>query len=60
MTLSYFAVMLMFDTFCSFFGAVSRKEINSSKLTFQCVCYLHLNGRMDETLCVLLSERKGK
>ena len=57
MTLSYFAVMLMFDTF---FGAMSRKETNSSKLTFQCVCYLHLNGRMDETLCFLLSESKGK
>ena len=66
MTLSYFAVMLMFDTFCSFF--------------FVCVCYVKnrnkvlktdfpvyllpalecLNGRMDETLRFLLSERKGK
>ena len=60
MTLSYFAVMLMFDTFCSFLCAMSRNETNSSKLTFQCVCYLHLNGRMDETLCFLVSERKGK
>ena len=23
-----------------FFGSMSRKETNSSKLTFQCVCYL--------------------
>ena len=41
MTLSYFAVMLMFDTFGVFFGAMSRKETKSSKLTFACVCYLH-------------------
>ena len=67
MTLSYFAVMLMFDTFfvvfVFVFCAMSRKETNSSKLTFQCFLLPALeclNARMDETLCFLLSERKGK
>ena len=64
MTLSYFAVMLMFDTFCSCFGAMSRKEKNKFLKTDFPVCLLPalecLNGRMDEILCFLLSERKGK
>ena len=64
MTLSYFAVMLMFAPFCSCFGAMSRKEKNKFLKTDFPVCLLPalecLNGIMDEILCFLLSERKGK
>ena len=62
MTLSYFAVMLMFNTFCSFFWCYVKKR-NKFLKTYFPVCLLPalecLNGRMDETLCFLLSERKG-
>ena len=62
MTLSYFAVMLMFNTFCSFFWCYVKKRNKFLKTDFP--VYLLpalecLNGRMDETLCFLLSERKG-
>ena len=63
MTLSYFAVMLMFDTFCSFFWCYVKKR-NKFLITDFPVCLLPalecLNGRMDETLCFLLPERQGK
>ena len=65
MTLSYFAVMLMFDFFSSFFvcWCYVKKRNKLLKTDFP-VCLLPalecLNGRMDETLCFLLSERKGK
>ena len=50
----------MFDTFCSFFGCYVKKRNKFLKTDFP-VCLLpaleRLNGRMDETLCFLLSER---
>ena len=55
--------MLMFDTFCSFFVCYVKKRNKFLKTDFP-VCLLPalecLNGRMDETLYFLLSERKGK
>ena len=55
--------MLMFDTFCSFFVCYVKKRNKFLKTDFP-VCLLPalecLNGRMDETQCFLLSERKGK
>ena len=62
MTLSYFAVMLMF-TFGGVFGAMSRKT-NKVLKTDLPVCLLPslecLNGRNDETFWFLLSERNGE
>ena len=63
MTVSYFAVMLMFDTFFLLLFCAVKKRNKFLKTDFP-VCLLPalecLNGRMDETLCFLLSERKGK
>ena len=56
--------MLMFDTFCSFCVCVCYvKKRNKFLKTDFPVCLLPtpecLNGKMDETLCFLLSESKG-
>ena len=54
MTLSYFAVMLMFDTF-------KRNKVLKTDLPMCLLPSLEcLNGRMDETFWFLLSERKGE
>ena len=60
MTLSYFAVMLMFDTFCkNFVLCQEKKQILQTDFPVRLLPALEcLNGRMDETLCFLLSERK--
>ena len=62
MTLSYIAVMLMFDTFCVCVCYVKKR--NKVLKTDFPMCLLPalecLNGRMDETFIFLLSERKGE
>ena len=73
MTLSYFAVMLLFDTFfvflfcffVLFFWVLCQEKKRNKFLKTDFPVFLLpalecLNGRMDETLCLLLSERKGK
>ena len=62
MTLSYFCCNADVRHFLYFFGAVKKR--NKFLKTDFPVCLLPalkcLNGRMDETLCFLLSEKKGK
>ena len=61
MTLSYFAVMLMFDTFYSFFWCYDKKRNKFLKIDFP-VCLSPalecLNGRMDETFAFCCQKEK--
>ena len=64
MALSYFAVMLMFATssffFFFFFWCYVKKRNKFLKTDFLLPALECLNGRMDETLCFSLLEKKVK